>query len=589
MILQALKEYYDRKPNLAPPGWVMQKIDLVIILDESGKYQNSEFLQEIKDKKAEGFSCLVPNVGKQALKHTNSGIDANLLWDNSSFVLGVGKRGKQKIESFIKEIESRFPDPKDAGLKSVILFLKEGLKNTSIFAPIIQHPQFGELVATGRANITFRLLHDDSRFVFDRDFVKKQINNSIMTSKPNGKAFHAICIITGEQNQNIELCHPVIKGVWGCQSSGATIVGINKDKPAFNSFNKEQGLNSPVSSSCVFAYTTALNYLLNKDTKQRMQVGDTSTVFWAAKEDEFEQQVPDFFGEPRRDDPDRNVRAVESLFKSVQTGAYLTDENRTIFYVLGLAPNAARIAIRFWIVSTVAEMAKNIRQHFIDTQIVHGPREPNTLSLFRLLSSTAMRGESNNILPNLGGDTMRAILEGLPYPQAILQAAIRRIRAEHEITYPRVALIKAYINRATRWQYQNKEEELLMGLDLCNMNIGYRLGRLFATLERVQIRAFNSGGGKEPNSTIRDRYYGAASGTPVAVFGTLIRLSKHHLAKIVSAGEKVNHEKLFTEIMVGIDDFPAHLNLADQGRFAVGYYHQMQEFFNNKNKSEHER
>jgi CRISPR-associated protein Csd1 len=584
MILQALKEYYDRKPNLAPPGWIRQRIDYVIVLDDTGGFKHLDPMQETRDGRTEGLPCLVPNIGKQALKHTNSGTDANLLWDNAGFVLGIGNKGKMKIESFIKAIDDRFPSTQETGLKAVLAFLKAGIKDRAILAPITENLQFGEAIKTGRANMTFRLLGDDARFVFERPYVKDHISRAALASTASEEVQRGVCLITGERNQPIELCHPVIKGVWRGQTAGATIVGINRDKPAFNSFGKEQGANSPVASRAVFAYTTALNHLLGKDSKQRMQVGDASTVFWAAKEVEFEQQLPDFFGEPPKDDPDRSARAVESLFKAAQTGAYLTDDEKTTFYVLGLAPNAARIAIRFWIVSTVAEMATHIRQHFLDTRIVHGPRDTDTLSLFRLLLSTAVQRDAKNIAPNLGGDTMRAILEGLPYPQTLLQAAIRRIRAEHEITHPRAALIKACVNRATRHQSTNKEEELKMSLDANNTNIGYRLGRLFATLERTQIRAFTSGGGKEPNTTILDHYYGAASGTPVTVFGTLIRLSKHHLAKIEHVGEKVNLDKLFAEIMEGVSDFPTHLCLADQGRFAIGYYHQMHDFFTKKSE-----
>lgn len=291
----------------------------------------------------------------------------------------------------------------------------------------------------------------------------------------------------------------------------------------------------------------------------------------------------DFFGEPPKDDPDRNVRAVASLFQSVHTGAFAPQDDQTRFYVLGLAPNASRIAVRFWVVDTVAGMAGKICRHFEDTRIVHGPRDRDTLSLFRLLVSTATQGKSENILPNLGGDVMRAILEGLPYPQTVLQAAIRRIRAEHDITYPRAALIKACLNRSTRINNPKQKEELHVTLDLTNSNIGYRLGRLFATLERIQIRKFTQKGGKEPNSTIRDKYYGSASGTPVAVFGTLIRLSKHHLANLDNVGERINFEKLLGEIIYGINDFPSYLRLDDQGRFAIGYYHQMQDFFTRKN------
>jgi len=173
---------------------------------------------------------------------------------------------------------------------------------------------------------------------------------------------------------------------------------------------------------------------------------------------------------------------------------------------------------------------------------------------------------------------MRSILEGLPYPQTLLQAAVRRIKAEHDITYPRAALIKAYLNRRARFRHQ-EQEELTMSLDMTNTNVGYRLGRLFATLEKIQQEASPG-----INATIRDKFYGAASSTPVTVFGNLTRLKNHHLAKLENPGRRVNFERLIGEIMSGIADFPAHLKLEDQGRFAIGYYHQMQDFFTKKSE-----
>jgi CRISPR-associated protein Csd1 len=228
-------------------------------------------------------------------------------------------------------------------------------------------------------------------------------------------------------------------------------------------------------------------------------------------------------------------------------------------------------------------MALKIKRHFDDLKIVHGPMDKNALSLFRLLVCTAAQGKADNIPPNLAGETMRCILEGLPYPQTLLQATIRRIRAEHEITHPRAALIKACINQSTRFKNPNIKEELKMSLDDSNTNIGYRLGRLFAVLEKIQQEA-NPG----INATIRDRFYGAASGTPVAVFGNLMRLKNHHLAKLTSTGRRIYFEKLLGGIIDGVEantSFPAHLSLEEQGRFAIGYYHQHQDFFL-KNKTQ---
>ncbi|MGH7782969.1 MAG: type I-C CRISPR-associated protein Cas8c/Csd1, partial [Candidatus Binatia bacterium] len=268
------------------------------------------------------------------------------------------------------------------------------------------------------------------------------------------------------------------------------------------------------------------------------------------------------------------VRAVTSLYKAIDHGLLENDEGKAQFFTLGLAPNAARIAVRFWNHGTVAEMAVRIRQHFDDLAIDRSPRDPPYLSLFRLLVSVATLGKADNIPPNLGGELMRSVLIGLPYPTTLLAAAVRRIRAEHEVTYARAALIKAYTNRASRYSNPEIREELTMSLDEANANVGYRLGRLFAVLEKIQEEA-NPG----LNATIRDRFYGAAASNPVTVFSTLLRLKNHHLSKLENRGRAVNLEKRIGEIMDAIGDFPAQLPLADQGRFAIGYYHQRQDFF----------
>lgn len=580
MILQALKEYYDRKAaDLPPTGWVSQRIDYAIVLDTSGRYMQLDLMKEDQAGKKKGFPCFVPMIGKQALKHTASGNDANLLWDKASFVLGIGDKADKKNDSFVNAINLWLGDTKDEGVTAVIAFLKN-----KQFTKIIKHNEYGEDINTGKPNITFRLLGDKRLFIFESAAVKKAI--ATKWDKLTENSGPGICLVTGEK-ANIETCHTVTKGVWGGQTSGATIVGFNAE--AFCSFNKKQGANSPVGNKAAFAYTTALNHLLDNVTKQRMQVGDASTVFWSEKETEFEKQVVDFFGEPPKDDPDRNVRAVQSLFRAPQTGTMPADDDKTRFYVLGLSPNASRVAVRFWVVDTVAGMAGKIRQHFDDLRIVHNPKDREYFPLYRLLVSLAVQGKADNIPPNLAGDTMRAILEGLPYPQTLLAAAIRRIRAEQSkkdknsgkqlpnVTYERAALIKACLNRANRFYNNDKEKEIEMSWDITNTNIGYRLGGLFATLEKIQQEA-----NKGINATIRDKFYGAASSTPVTVFANLMRLSTHHLAKLENRGRAVNLGKLIGEIMDPINDFPAHLKLEDQGRFAIGYYHKMHDFLTKK-------
>jgi CRISPR-associated protein Csd1 len=569
MILQALKEYYDRKPDLPRNGFEMKEIPFVLVLSLDGTpvALNETYEGEGKARRAKRY--LVPQAVKRAVN-----IAANLLWDNPEYVVGVSLKGRpERVVAQHAAFRQRIEDlglMTDPGLVAVRSFLSNPDKVEALKA---FDSSWEELRKTG-ANLSFQLAGQPGLIA-----EQPSIQNAVAIAVEGIENGKGICLVTGEP-QPLERLHAAIKGVWGAQSSGANIVSFNLD--AFRSFNREQGANAPVGKTTAFAYTTALNQLLSRDSKQRMQVGDASTIFWSQKASSLEEQVPCFFNEPPPDDPDRGVRAVESLFKSVHTGAFSSQDNQTRFYVLGLAPNASRVAVRFWIVDTVAGTAGKICQHFEDTRIVHGPQDQDTLSLFRLLVSTATLGKSENISANMGGDMMRSILEGLPYPRTLLQAAIRRIRAEHEITYPRAALIKACLNRSSRFNNPDQKEELRVTLDLTNNNIGYRLGRLFATLERIQTRKFTQKGGKEPNSTIRDRYYGSASGTPVAVFGTLIRLSKHHLANLDIVGERVNFEKLLGEIIGGINDFPSYLQLEDQGRFAIGYYHQMQDFFTRK-------
>lgn len=362
----------------------------------------------------------------------------------------------------------------------------------------------------------------------------------------------------------------MIKGVWGAQPAGANIVSFNAR--AFESYGKRErnGENAPVSLRASFAYTTSLNHLLA--SRQRIQVGDTSTLFWAEEPHELESAVPDLFGEPPKDDPNRGINALKALYSAVQSGKFTVGDASTRFHVLGLAPNAARIAIRFWETATAMELAKRIQSHFEDIRIAHADYEPEHLSLFRLLTGVALLNKADNIPPNLGGEVLRAILEDLPYPTPLLNLAVQRCRAEQKPTYARAAVIKASLNRLIR-RGNKTEREYLPMLDPANTNPAYRLGRLFAVLEKIQEEASPG-----LNATIRDRYYGAASSTPVSVYTTLLRLKNHHLGKL-NRGRAVQMEKLIGEIMDGLADFPRQLALPDQGRFALGYYHQRQTFF----------
>lgn len=589
MILQALKEYYDRKAadpesQIAPPGFEWREVPFVVVLGLDGMPVGISETYENKSGKRRAKSFLLP----KAVERTRA-VDANLFCDNPEYALGIVLKGSleqvnERHTAFISRI-NQFDTCCDVGLIAIKRFLERNDKEEllNVFGNTWE-----ELKKEGK-NVTFSLCGDDC-ILSERPSICSAI---VSSEQVQDKADFSICLVSGD-NGLIERLHPAIKGVYGAQTSGANIISFNLD--AFRSFNKNQGANAPVGKFSAFAYTTALNHLLRKDSTQRMQVGDASVIFWAEQASDFEQQISNFFSEPPKDDPDRGVRAVEGLFSAAQGGTFTVDESESNrFYVLGLSPNASRISIRFWIVDTVAGMAEKIKQHFEDLRIVHWSKDKEVFSLFKLLVSTAVQGKSENIAPNLAGETMRAILEGLPYPKMLLQAVIIRIRAEQSnkdkksgkplpnVSYERAAIIKACINRSTRFKNPNIKEELKMSLDINNTNIGYRLGRLFATLEKIQQEA-NPG----INATIRDRFYGAASSTPITVFGNLMRLKNHHLSKLENHGKRIYFEQLLSQIIDGVDSyncFPPHLNMENQGRFAIGYYHQMQNFYTKKSEN----
>ncbi len=581
MILQALDAYYHRKQADPEPahhlpafGFEDREIPFILELNDAGDLLQIADTRSGEGKKRSAQRFLVP----QGVKKT-SGVAANVLWGNAEYALGLPDEGKLEdrrregkeadYRQRLSEMRAAFrrriadlPAQDDTGVRAVLAFL-----DNFDLATLAATPGYAD-IASGNPQVSFRL-QGDAGLVCQRPQVAMAV-----ATQPDGSA-DGICLVSGRAAE-IERLHPAIKGVWGAQTSGANIVSFNLG--AFRSYGKEQGANAPLSKPAAFAYTTALNHLLAKDSRQRIQVGDASTVFWAEEDHDLESMIPDLFGDPPKDDPDRNIRAVEALYAAVHTGKFSGGGPTTRFHVLGLSPNAARIAIRFWETATAAELAQRIKQHFNDLDIVHAEYEPRHLSLFRLLTGVAVLGKADNIPPNLGGNVMRAILEGLPYPATWLNLAVNRCRAERQVSYARAAAIKATLNRWIRFR-QSPEKEFLPMLDPANANPGYRLGRLFATLERIQEDA--AGGPGKLNATIRDRYYGAASSTPAAVFSTLLRLSKHHLGKL-STGLAVTRERLIGEIMDGFDagSFPPRiLPLPDQARFALGYYQQRQVFF----------
>ncbi len=578
MILQELVRYYERKANDPDParrlpsfGLVDKEIPFIVELLPDGRVNQLRDTRRMEGKKRRAQRFLVPQGEKKT-----SGVKANLLWDRAQYVIGLQRerRGKAELSpqaAFRARIDA-LPEAAqaDAGLRAV----KAALDRAD-WSALHAHPAWTEIAETNPV-MTFALAgHGD--LVCQRPAIVR----SALAQLASADAPRGYCLVDGEQ-QPIERLHASIKGVRGAQSSGANIVSFNAR--AFESYGKgeRQGENAPVGERAAFAYTTALNHLLGPDSVQRVQVGDASTVFWADRDCTFESLFGDLFGD--HDNPARGSAAVKALYESLRSGQLPVGERDARFFVLGLAPNVGRIAVRFWLHAPLTELAPRIAQHFDDLRIVRRyDSDPLTPSIFRLLTSLAVQGKADNVPPRLAGEWMRSLLEGRPYPAALLNAAVVRCKAEQDVSYLRAALLKAWLNREHRRRHTHlptDHSEFKENLDMEQTDVPYRLGRLFAVLERIQQQA-------QPgiNATIRDRYYGAASTTPVAVFTTLLRLKNAHLKKLTE-GQTIHFERLLGDVLAPVQYFPRQLTLPDQGRFALGYYHQRQSFFTKKDTAE---
>ena len=580
MILQALYDYAKRKGDELPEdGFEDVEIKYLIKIREDGSLVDLISTEEINSsgkKQGHKYKKLPMRVARSGKTPK-----ASLLLDNVGYVL----LDDAKRESFISLIENLPSEVKSTKeVKAVIAFYRQNKANG--FDKIASTELWEECQKT-TGYLSFVLMGEDEivpQIASVREYQRKvtaQKSAGDESSEEN-EIIKSICLITGE-NAVVSRLHaatPIIGS-----KSNAKLVGFQKNS-GYDSYGKEQSYNAPVSVKAENAYTKALNYLIKDERakENRFRLGDDTIVFWAEKQESesFESDFSAFFTAYKEiDDPDRNIRAVKNLFAAVQTGKYDKYGLDSHFYVLCLSPNAARISVRFWETGKVETFAKRIKQHFDDFEIIRAPYEVEYLNLYQILSATALERKMDNVAPNLIGSVIQSILKGLPYPATLQQQCIRRIRAEQKVTRERAAILKAYINRLNR---QKNIKEVSMALDRTNENTGYLLGRLFAAFEKVQQESADT----ELNSTITDRFYGAASTNPVTVFTQLMRLNRNHMSKLKSKnrGLQINREKEIGEIMEKIDSFPAHLDLNEQSYFAIGYYHEKQSFFTKNEQTE---
>jgi CRISPR-associated protein Csd1 len=581
--LRALDQLYDRlagddRYDLARPGYSAQKVSFCLVLEGDGTLAALQDERDTSGKKPLARLLSLPGQAKPS----GQGLNPCFLWDNSAYLLGY-KADDEKPERTAKAFSAFRQRHLDLGASEPALAADPGFAAVCAFLRAWTPARAAELkaqlddfAATGFG--VFRLVGERG-YVHDRPALRSYWEKTQSVSDPADP--RGQCLVTGKADQPLaQLVEPAIKSVAGAQSSGAKIVSFNCD--SFTSYGREQALNSPISAGAAFRHATALNALLAgpRSRHHRIQIGDATTVFWTESPTATEGFLAEFLeghtpaSETAAQDETRRARLL-TFFEVLREGggrglADLGDPADTPFYVLGLSPNAARLSVRYWQAGTLAGFVDRLRAHFSALRLERrfADREPEFPPAWLLLRQTAR--ESKDIPPLLAGPFLRAIVDGAPYPPALIGAVLGRIRADHDVGYLRCCILKAFLVR-------NHQLDLPMSLDPDRPEPAYRLGRLFAALEKTQEDALPG-----LNATIRDRFYSAASATPRGVFPRLLRTYQHHLSKAVGErglGLKINRERLVQDICAGLAEMPAHLGLEGQCLFALGYYHQRQAFF----------
>ena len=588
MILQALTAYYEqlvRQGKLSAPGWDDSfKVSYELRLNDAG--QLVSVLDLRTETKMGKKTVLAPRAMRvPAHEKRSSGIAANFLCDNSSYLLGADEKGKpeRSADCFkaCAKLHHAILDGVDSpAARALLAYFDSWDPAQAATHPLLQE-QWKEI--TGNANLIFGYEAADHSHSFVNDDPAIQNAWQAHYNDRSADSDMGQCLITGKYAP-IERTHPNISGVPGAQSSGAALVSFNA--PAFCSYGHEQGDNAPVSKYAAFAYTTALNRLL-ADRSHCKYVGDTTILCWAENAEPAYQDAMSMFlfgADEAAGIQESDVQAALKRLSAGQTVPFLEKDLSPDqhFYLLGLAPNAARLSVRFILRDTFGSFAQNLQKHAEEMSIDCSEKEKfRTLPIWAVVNETTrtVPGQPAKPSPQLAGDLLRAVLTGGRYPATLLNGVTLRIRAEQAVTRGRAAVIKAYYLR--NYPIELNKEVYTVSLNETT-NVPYLLGRLFSVLEAVQ-KAANPG----INTTIKDRYFNAACATPGMAFPTLLRLSQKHLRKL-NDGLAAYYDRQITELMAQLPEsgFPARLSLPDQGKFAIGYYHQTQKRFAKKNEEE---
>jgi len=603
MILQTLHQRYldlvaNPESGISPLYFCSAKVSYVLEISLDGQLVDVQEIKVPLGKKLVPTRMTVPEQSSRA-----NGINPYFLCDKAEYVIGHYPNVPGEREQIKKRTDAR---EKFEASRQLAFAVLDGVDDPAAVALLTFYEQWEPDEIRNHSHLQ-RIINDldkgiDTTMVFrleSQGFLhhRESITHAWIRYRERkddaSAVFEAQCLITGERAA-ISRTHEKIKGIRGAQAAGASLVSFNFR--SLDSYGKDdmQSYSAPVSKMAMFAYTTALNHLL-ASPRHRTVIGDMTVVFWAgnaAVEDDIEPLLAQFFENDSSPAEDLQLRdqvadILERIRQGKEIASYMVPHGDTPFYVLGLAPNKARASVRFFWQGNFGELVVRLGQHAADMAMVglmEQERGRGTPAVYKIVNETMRIGKDGKKTgdeppPALGGELLRAVILGTAYPFALFNMIINRVRADRIVNPLRAAILKAYLNRYMRMGQAgaHMKEELTVALHETK-EPAYRLGRLFAVLERLQEESAKASGVKKLNSTIKDRYFGAASANPAAVFPVLIKLAQHHVSK-AKFGEFRDRE--LAEIMHGMDvtEFPKRLDLQRQGMFIVGYYQQKQHIY----------
>ena len=578
-MLEELAELYEelcKQGKVLPEGWGMAKVSHRIELDKDGHCKRIISAKEkvkVKNGKKEVEIAPTRKVPLPVIR--TIGVKANFLCDTPTYLLGVAKDGNKERanECFraARKLHHKILDHCPASeAKAILAFFDTWDYEHAETDPMIQE-RIEELAAAN--NLIFTVEGKDTTINQD---IEEAWENYLTSSKETANdTVKGQCLITGKRNQPIAILHPKIKGVAGTKTTGANLVSFNA--PAFWSYGKDkkQGENSPISEHAAFAYGTALNQLL-ADRRHTQVIGDTTVVYWSkhaitAAQDVIAARLGNV-GESEN-------HSWDEIAQQIKKGLTVNIDGETLnqnepFYILGLAPNASRIAVRFFEENKFGEILQNLEAHQERMELQGPDWEKGEIPLWKILKETTNPNAKESCAsPLMAGSLLRAILENTKYPESVYHQVLMRVFKDQEISHTKAAFIKAYLlkNATKHW-----EGKLQMAVNTETKEVSYVLGRLFSVLEDIQQNAI-----PEINATIKRRYFNSACTTPAAVFPILLKLTNSHIGKFEKP-KAIYFKKKLGALMDQIEmpnsgmPFPKRLNLEEQGAFVLGYYQETQ-------------